>query len=336
MLQNSMKKIVFFTSTLSGGGAEKQLLKFYQILRKDNDCYYYIAKGQSQNNIKSFETNKTFFSFFYLIRELLRVRPDILITTLPTPNFINAIIKKFRILNFQSVVRIANYNIDLKTTKYVIKNSDKVIFNSIENLNLYSENFPDSDDKFFYVNNAIDYKYLSMQEKRVSTDNVNALVVSRLTYNKGLDILINSMNELMNENLYVDIYGVGPELDKLRTQSKNNKVNFINKFQDLQHCWKQYNLYILPSRKEGMSNALLEAQFHNIFSVVSDCKTGNKEIINLTNNGILFESENYIDLKNKLLNFVNKKYRDEKSSSLIETNFSSENLKSSLQTALGI
>ena len=85
-----------------------------------------------------------------------------------------------------------------------------------------------------------------------------------------------------------------------------------------------------------MSNALLEAQFHNIFSVVSDCKTGNKEIINLTNNGILFESENYIDLKNKLLNFVNKKYREEKSSSLIETNFSSENLKSSLQTALGI
>ena len=206
-----MKKIVFFTSKIVGGGAEKHLLKFYQILREDNDCHFYIAKGQSENSIESFERKKTLFAFFNLIKELLRVKPDILITTLPTPNFINAVIKKFRILNFQSVVRIANYNIDLKTTKFIIRNSDKIIFNSHENLNLYSENFPNSVDKFFYVNNAIDCKSMSRYEKRVSTDNIYALVVSRLTYNKGLDILINSMNELIDENLFIDIYGVGPE-----------------------------------------------------------------------------------------------------------------------------
>jgi len=331
-----MKKIVFFTSKIVGGGAEKQLLKFYQILREDNDCHFYIAKGQSENSIESFERKKTLFAFFNLIKELLRVKPDILITTLPTPNFINAVIKKFRILNFQSVVRIANYNIDLKTTKFIIRNSDKIIFNSHENLNLYSENFPDSVDKFFYVNNAIDCKSMSRYEKRVSTDNIYALVVSRLTYNKGLDILINSMNELIDKNLFIDIYGVGPELDKYRIQSKNKKVNFINKFTDLQDCWKKYNLYILPSRKEGMSNSLLEAQSHNIFSIVSDCKTGNKEVINLTGNGVLFESENYQDLKDKLLDFINNKYCEEKSSDLIKTNFSIDKTKKLLEASLGI
>ena len=92
-------------------------------------------------------------------------------------------------------------------------------------------------------------------KKRVSTDNIYALVVSRLTYNKGLDILINSMNELIDENLYIDIYGVGPELDKYRMQSKNKKVNFINKFTDLQDCWKSIiYIYYRPEKRACLSS----------------------------------------------------------------------------------
>ena len=56
-----------------------------------------------------------------------------------------------------------------------------------------------------------------------------------------------------------------------------------------------------------MSNALIEAQFNNIFSIVSDCRTGNKEIIELTNNGICFPTDNYLELKNCIVKFYNSK-----------------------------
>ena len=51
---------------------------------------------------------------------------------------------------------------------------------------------------------------------------------------------------------------------------------------------------------------------------------------------MLFESENYLDLKDKLLDFINNKYCEEKSSALIKTNFSIDNAKKLLKASLGI
>lgn len=335
-LNSRSKKIIFFTSSNFGGGAEKQLVKYFQILNINNNCEFYTAKGESRDFIKSFQRKKTVFSFFDLLKKLYQIKPDFLITTLPTPNLINTLIKKTNLISFQSVVRIANNNVGFKTSKFIVNNSDKVIFNSIENLDLYSNKFPNKVNNFFYVNNAIDYETIPKYIKKNKDKNIKALVVSRLTYNKGLDILIDCMNELVEEKLYIDIYGIGPDFNKLKTQSRNNKVKFVNRFQELENLWKNYDLYILPSRKEGMSNSLLEAQLHNLFSIVSDCETGNKEVIKLTNNGVLFENENYIDLKNKILNFVNNKYSTKESSFHIINNFSRENTKETLLKALGI
>ena len=90
----------------------------------------------------------------------------------------------------------------------------------------------------------------------------------------------------------------------------------------MDNIWTGYNFFVLPSRIEGMSNVLLEAQYNNLFSIVSDCKTGNKEIIEMTENGVIFESENYQDLKNKLINFSMSKYTPNESREKIIQNFS--------------
>ena len=89
---------------------------------------------------------------------------------------------------------------------------------------------------------------------------------------------------------------------------------------NMENIWNNYSFFVLPSRKEGMSNVLLEAQYNNLFSIVSDCKTGNKEIIEMTENGVIFESENYQDLKNKLINFSMNKYNHNESQQKIIQN----------------
>ena len=130
------------------------------------------------------------------------------------------------------------------------------------------------------------------------------------------------MNELADSKIKIDIYGVGEEYQNLSNLISNKNVSIKEESVNMENIWTNYSFFVLPSRKEGMSNVLLEAQYNNLFSIVSDCKTGNKEIIEMTKNGVIFESENYQDLKNKLINFSMSKYNHNESQQKIIQNFS--------------
>lgn len=315
------KKIIFFTSTYNTSGAEKQLVKIFNILKDSNQCLFLTAKKSVHTeNHQTFSVRKTRNSFFQLVNVSKTFSPDILISTLPTPNLLNVLIKKLRIVNYKSIVRVANYNIDLRFTKFILKNADVVLFNSRENLDLYKNRFPKINEKFYYLNNIIeDTKNVSSKE---IDSGLNGVVVSRLTHNKGIDILIKAMNELVDTKIKIDIYGVGQEYQNLINLISNENVSINKESTNIESIWTGYNFFVLPSRKEGMSNVLIEAQYNNLFSIVSDCKTGNKEIIELTENGVIFESENYQDLKNKLINFSMSKYTPNESREKIIQNFS--------------
>ena len=85
-----------------------------------------------------------------------------------------------------------------------------------------------------------------------------------------------------------------------------------------------------------MSNSLLEAQLNNIYSIVSNCKTGNKEIIELTKNGICFNTGDYRDLKKRIIYFYKNEYMSKDSNKLIAENFSDTNAKTTLERTLPV
>ena len=315
------KKIIFFTSTFNTSGAERQLVKIFNALKDDNNCLFVTAKKSSSvGDHTVIGVKKTRNSFFQLVNVLKTFVPDIFISTLPTPNLLNVLIKKLRIANYKSIVRVANYNIDLRFTKFILKNADVVLFNSRENLDFYKNRFPMISEKFYYLNNIVEDTKNEPFKKKVSK--LNGVVVSRLTHNKGIDVLIRAMNELADSKIKIDIYGVGEEYQNLSNLISNENVSIKKDPVNMENIWTNYSFFVLPSRKEGMSNVLLEAQYNNLFSIVSDCKTGNKEIIEMTKNGVIFESENYQDLKNKLINFSMSKYNHNESQQKIIQNFS--------------
>lgn len=312
---------MFFTSTFNTSGAEKQLVKIYNALKDDNECLFITAKKSSSIEEHTIiGVKKTRNSFFQLVNELKTFVPDIFISTLPTPNLLNVLIKKLRIINYKSIVRVANYNIDLRFTKFILKNADVVLFNSRENLDLYKNRFPMISKKFYYLNNIVEDRKNEPDKEKVSK--LNGVVVSRLTHNKGVDVLIRAMNELDDSKIKIDIYGVGEEYQNLSNLINNENVSLKKESVNMENIWTNYSFFVLPSRKEGMSNVLLEAQYNNLFSIVSDCKTGNKEVIEMTENGVIFENENYQDLKNKLINFSMSKYNHNESQQKIIQNFS--------------
>lgn len=330
-----VQKIFFFTSSSSGGGAQRQLIKLYEIFSENYDTSFFVAKGDgNKEKIKSFKKNKTINAVMKLLKELKKSNPDVLITTLPTPNLINVALKKYKLNKHHAIVRIAHYNLKLKTTKFIIKNADKIIFNSYENMDLYSQKFQKWSHKFFYLNNVVeDFKVKDFSNQSLKPP-IKGIVASSLVKRKGLDILVKAMNEISEVPISIDVFGVGPEYSNLVKMCSNKNLNFKNINVDLKNIWDKYEIFLLPSISEGLSNSLLEAQANNLFSIVSNCHTGNKEVVELTENGVLFENKNYLDLKNKILNTVNGNYTNKQSQQTIMRNYSINKAKSLIEKIL--
>jgi glycosyltransferase involved in cell wall biosynthesis len=130
------------------------------------------------------------------------------------------------------------------------------------------------------------------------------LFVGRVVYQKGLDLLLTSLAELRNLQWDLQIVGDGPRVERLRMQAKDlgigERVNFPGwqSRQMLPNTYQKANLFVYPSRHEGMPNAVLEAMASGL-PVVASRIAGNEELVN-EDTGVLVESEDVTALKSVL------------------------------------
>ncbi|WP_458777071.1 glycosyltransferase family 4 protein [Desulforhopalus sp. 52FAK] len=81
---------------------------------------------------------------------------------------------------------------------------------------------------------------------------------------------------------------------------------FLGHVSDLQDEYKKSCLFVLPSRGEGMSNALLEAQSYGIPAVVSDIP-GNREIVIDLKTGLVVPVDDYEKLAAAVCELIRQK-----------------------------
>ena len=114
--------------------------------------------------------------------------------------------------------------------------------------------------------------------------------------NKGIDILLKAWSILAqkyNRPLKLQIFGRGdPNLfDQMVADFKiENCVHFSGFAEDVRKSLLGASLFVLPSRREGLSNALLEAMSLGMPCVVTDI-SGNQDLIQHDKNGLLIPSE---------------------------------------------
>ena len=108
-----------------------------------------------------------------------------------------------------------------------------------------------------YVPNAIDVKGLPEGRERLYTPQV--IFVGRLSREKGVDILVEAVKNVRGAHLLV--VGDGPEKASLERLAKGGSVHFLDS-----QPWRRTirlirgsDLFVLPSRMEGLPTALLEA-----------------------------------------------------------------------------
>ena len=129
------------------------------------------------------------------------------------------------------------------------------------------------------------------------------LTVARFDYQKGHDILIEAIHMgrefFQSRDIRFLFVGEGKGLRAMKRLAAKKKVveriTFLGERDDVLRIMKASDLFILPSRWEGMSIALLEALCCGLPVVASDA-CGNREVAGKGGGGLLFENENARDL----------------------------------------
>lgn len=122
--------------------------------------------------------------------------------------------------------------------------------------------------------------------------------VGRLEVRKGTDVLLEAVAELRKKGLpevRVVVVGDGPLRDELPALAARlglaDQVFMLGDRSDVHEVLGALDLFVLPSRTEGMSNALLEAMA-TALPVVATAVGGNPEVVAAETTGVLVPPDN--------------------------------------------
>jgi glycosyltransferase involved in cell wall biosynthesis len=175
--------------------------------------------------------------------------------------------------------QIKGYLLGSFQLKYLVKNMDRLVVVNMEGANEFKA-VGFAADRITYLPNGTG---LPAEAKQNYEKVLRVLSVARLDRQKGIDILLNAWASILKHgrDLRLQILGEGPleyELKRLSMDLKiDNTVEFVGTVNNVDKYLRDSDLFVLPSRAEGLSNALLEAMSCGI-PCISTAIGGNSEL----------------------------------------------------------
>ena len=249
-----------------------------------------------------------------LTAELMRIRPDITISTLRREiNFITSIkdgskkvgelhVNRANYRNFQTedagvvkrvFARLWSYNLLTHLRKLdklvVLTEKDKKSWTELDSVTAIP-------DPLSFEPSSVSH----LAEKRV-------VAVARYSHEKGIDLLLNAWAVVENScsEWRLDVYGDGDReayerlIDQLRID--RSRCCLHGRTNDVERAYMQSSLFVLSSRFEGFGMVIVEAMACGLPVVAFDCPWGPRSIITDGEDGILAENGNVGALAEELL-----------------------------------
>ncbi len=157
------------------------------------------------------------------------------------------------------------------------------------------------------IPNGVDLQYYAPADR--DWEQTRILFVGRLVYQKGLDLLFDALKDLTHHPWQLSLVGDGPERELLELLTQkyglSDRVQFQNWLNGdaLVSQLQEANLFVFPSRHEGMPNAVLEAMACGL-PVVASRIAGNEELVVDGENGLLVAPEDARALRNALTELI--------------------------------
>jgi len=148
--------------------------------------------------------------------------------------------------------------------------------------------------KIVELPNGVETEGLTVKTSYVLHDPARILFVGRLHPQKGLDVLLHAVHLLLREYamdpIRLQLVGDGPLRDELGQLASElgiaEQVEFWGRTDTVLEHLPRADLFVLPSRAEGLSNALLEAMACGL-PVVASRIPGNVDVVQHEQNGLL-------------------------------------------------
>jgi glycosyltransferase involved in cell wall biosynthesis len=288
-------KQLFDTSSLKSSAPPKKTVKIeYEKNRKEN---FTVQTKKSALALPNY------FVFFFRVLQLVRskhLRVDIIYspivewvayiaTLLASRMKVKAYIKDS---TMNGVANILRYPLGKSMHSTIVTKGNFIAMTRAIRHNFLAAGI--AEDRIFMIPNGV---ALPAPRNRDNVDRSKFIFVGNLYQQpaKGIDILLKAWKTvlLQRPQVRLDIVGDGatPEYhDYVKAIGIQSGVAFLGKRKDIPDLLSHSYAFILPSRREGMSNALLEAMSLGVPCIATDI-SGSQDLIIHNQNGMLVPVE---------------------------------------------
>ncbi len=345
-----MKNVLFIIPSLSNGGAERVVCNLANSLCSKYNIkviYFYSTVHECAFN-KNVELMNLFNATkeeYNAIKKSKRIKMLKQAIKSFDPNVIFSFLNHVCIYSF-----LATFN-----TKYLKRvvfterinpkySNQKLVFIKKLLLNTFIKRFvvQNEGEKLFYnkriqkktwiIPNQLNNDYFSYK-KEYSNELKTFIGIGRLSDQKNFSMLIKAFSKIDKECRLL-IYGQGEEKEKLQTLIKNlqleNKVFLMGHKNSIEEIYNEADAFVMPSKFEGMPNALLESLAIGLPCIATDFDFGPREIAKQVKSLIVCDN-NEDELTKAMINLINN-YNNicevaYKERSFFKSNFSQERIE---------
>ena len=313
-------KMLFVTSSLSGGGAERVmsiLINYYFDLGNQIEVVSLVSDKQEykiSENIKNHFIAKShnkflklFERYFKLKKIIKNYKPDIIISFMAEINLYTLLCSKKNsqiIISERNDPNLVPHNKFIRRIRNKFYKKAKTIVFQTKDAREYFKNI--SDENCVIIPNPV---MDNLPDWNPDNNKKYIFSAGRLADQKNFPLLINAFSKFYkNHSDYkLIIAGEGQkrhELEELiNSLHLNNKVELIGFTKKIHEYMAKSQMFIQTSNYEGISNVLLESLSIGVPTIATNCPIGgSKMLIKNNENGILIP----INDVNSLLDAMNK------------------------------
>ena len=325
-----MRDLVIFIPSIEAGGVEKNLFYITKFIKSKFKNIFLVSADKLNKNIlgKKVKLLSPSSNFFKNKNRFLK---SIICSYLIFKNFNNknALIFSFQ-SNFFSIIisKIINSKIIIRLNTSPEKYSSnlfkklffRLLYNFADEIIVNSNEFKKNLFKYFNLNSKMVFNPIKIKKRKKKISffhNFNGLKIisiGRLTHQKDHITLFEALNmykNIYNSNFKLYLIGRGYNLkllsDFIHANKLQKNIRLAGYKSNASDYIKSSDLFILPSKHEGLPNTLIEAQVAGVPIIASKCPSGPKEILMNGKLGDLFNVGDHKDLCKKIYNFYKHK-----------------------------
>lgn len=280
-----MKKILCFIDELGSGGAERQLVGLATMLKNkgyqvDVFCYhpiYFFASFLDDHNVNLIKVphkpRSWFDKLFWSFKTIKRGRYDFIISYSPGSSFALLL---YRIFYKRGKILVSDRNMTPTITlKQRIKFNlyrlaDYIVPNSYTQTEILRSAFPFMSNKLYTITNFVNIKYFNINKIKsdyAKNGVLKVLVVARHAIDKNSTNFIKAIQILKQRGVAINVSWYGnfenkygkDDIEYTKELEVDDCLKFYPPCNNILECYKETDVFCLPSIREGFSNVIGEA-----------------------------------------------------------------------------